>query len=543
MKPRGSGPEPPRIFLRPPAVQGGLAVPVTITLALLALLGSGCAASRPAAKHPVVTTQVAPPPPPPQEPAGPPSGVPTTSMLVSPIAEEPRGDGGLISFSVKNVDVKDVLLGLSRLSRSNIVFEQDLTGKVSVDLKEVTIEEALDSLAAPLGLEWSRTGRTIYVTKQKVQTRIFPLNYIPTRRKSESQVSATSGSGTSSSSAAAATGATPGAETSSGFSRVKAEDTSNLWDDVRVSLERLLSPQGRYSINPMAGIVVVTDFPAQLDRVAQYFAAVETSVRRQVVIQAEILEIVLTDDFEYGIDISYLRKTGTFKGSKPGLFPKADPNRTGSAAASDAGPKRTLISQLLNPGTGVFSIGLMDLNLSVVLDLLQTEGRLRTLSRPSVSALNNQKAIIKVATDDVFFDIKNTVGLGGTTTPEVTSTTVSIGVILSVTPQIASDGYIVMDVHPIVTDAPTTRSITTGGVSASRPVVDVRETNTVLRVRDGESIVIAGLVKTKDDRQVKRVPFLSDIPVLGVLFKQIDESKRNTELLIKITPRIVQTTP
>ena len=121
----------------------------------------------------------------------------------------------------------------------------------------------------------------------------------------------------------------------------------------------------------------------------------------------------------------------------------------------------------------------------------------------------------------------------------MSSTTVTIGVVLSVTPQIASDGYIIMEVHPIVTDSTATRTFTAGEVTSSRPVVDVRETNTVLRVKDGETIIIAGLIKEKVDRQVQEVPFLSKIPLLGLLFQQIDESKINTELVIKITPKIV----
>jgi type II secretory pathway component GspD/PulD (secretin) len=188
----------------------------------------------------------------------------------------------------------------------------------------------------------------------------------------------------------------------------------------------------------------------------------------------------------------------------------------------------------------VFGIGVADVGFAMLLDLLQAEGKLRTLSRPSVSTLNNQKAIIKVATDDVFFETNTVLTAQGIAQTNVISRSVTIGVVLSVTPQIASDGYIIMDVHPTVTDSTSVRTFEAGGVSASRPVVDVRETNTVLRVKDGESIVIAGLVQRKSDRRVRKVPWLGSIPVLGVLFQQVKESSENTELVIKITPRIVE---
>lgn len=503
---------------------------VIALIAILALGSAGCAAGagRPVTPAPAAAA-VAEAPASPAQPEPPAPARPSVkSLLVSPIAEEPQAGREPISFSVKNVEIRDVLLGLSRMTATNIVFEQDIAGKVSVDLKDVTIDEALKDLLTPMGLEFTREGRTIQVTKQKVQTRIFSLNYIPTRRKGESQVYATSSSAAAAAGGATAA-ATPGGaaagEEKVGFSRVKGEDATNLWDDVKTTLERLLSPQGRYGINPMAGLVVVTDLPAQLDRIAKYVEAVEISVRRQVLIQAEILEITLTEDFEYGIDFTGLTRSGTYKGLESGL--------------TAGGPAKTIFSQLLNPRSGIFNIGLADGTVAMMLDLLQKEGKLRVLSRPSVSTLNNQKAIIKVATDDVFFETTVTIPQTGPAQTTVTSTSVTIGVVLSVTPQIASDGFIVMDIHPIVTDSALTRTFSSGDVTASRPVVDVRETNTVLRVRDGESIVIAGLMKTKADKQVRRVPFLSRIPVLGLLFQQLDESNQNTELVIKITPRIV----
>ena len=519
---------------------------VVSLIALLAVTHGGCATeTRPLAVQPPAAVAVAPAPsgalpsgPSQPEPAPQPRSS-VKSLLVSPIAEEPRRPQELISFSVKNVEIKDVLLGLSRMSKDNVVFEQDIAGKVSVDLKDVTIDEALKDLLSPMGLEFTRDGRTIHITKQKLQTRIFSLNYIPTRRSGESQVAATSGGGTSTAAGAAGTtttgattttagGAPAGGEQGTGFTRVKGEDSTNLWAEVETTLKAHLSkpegakPGGTYSINPMAGIIIVTDFPSQLDRIAKYFDAVETSVRRQVLIQAEVLEITLTEDFGYGIDIAAKKRLGAFKGLEPRL--------------TAGGPAGTIFSQLLGARPGILNIGLADATVAVVLDMLQEEGKVRVLSRPSVATLNNQKAIIKVATDDVFFETTTTLTTQGVSQTSENSRTVTIGVVLSVTPQISSDGYIVMDIHPIVTDSTTSRR-SAGG--QTRPVVDVRETNTVLRVKDGESILIAGLVKTSSNRQVREVPLLSKIPLLGLLFKRVDDSSRNTELVIKITPRIV----
>ncbi len=453
---------------------------------------------------------------------------PIRSMLVSPIDGHLPEPKELISFTLKDADVKDVLMGLSRMSRYNIVFEQDIAGKVSVDLKEVTLEEALKVLLPPMGLEFKRDGRMIQVFKPKLESRIFTLNYISTTRKGQSQISATSGGGGESAESTQGGTETGGSGSEEGdFSKVQSSDQADPWGEIRQGLKGLISKEGKFSTNTMAGIISVRDYPANLLSIANYLEAVEGSVHRQVIIEAEVLEITLTEDFEYGID---------FVGGDR----KRDPQRKieGGGGLVSAITQAGIVSQILNPGTGIFSIGLADKKLSFLLDLLQKEGKLKVLSRPSISTLNNQKAIIKIATDDVFFETTTTITEGVAQT-NVSSTTVTIGVVLSVTPQIASDGYIIMEVHPIVTDSTATRTFTAREVTSSRPVLDVRETNTVLRVKDGETIIIAGLIKEKVDRQVQEVPFLSKIPLLGLLFQQIDESKINTELVIKITPKIV----
>lgn len=485
--------------------------------------GSSAVAGAPFPQAPEQSIEKSPPEPP-----------PVRSLLVTTIDEKLPEPKEMISFVLKDADIKDVLMGLSRMSRFNIVFEQDIGGKISVDLKEVTLDEALKVLLTPMGLEFKREGRMIQVFKPKLETRIFTLNYVSTTRKGKNQIQASSGGGGAATGTAAtaapATGAAATGTTSGGAgdsSQVESSDQIDQWEEIKQGLLGLVSKEGKFSINRWAGLISITDYPVNLLKVASYLEAVEGSVQRQVLIEAEVLEITMTEDFEFGIDFA-------------GGDRKKDPQRTirGGGGVASSLTQAGIISQILNPRSGIFNIGLEDRNLSFLLDLLQKEGKLKVLSRPSISTLNNQKAIIKVTTDDVFFKAvvtpPNQAGQGQVTnfSPEP----VSIGIVLAVTPQISSDGHIIMEVHPSVTEKTGERESRNFDTA---PVLDVRSTNTVLRVKDGETIIIAGLMKDKNTRQVKEVPFLGKIPVLGLLFQQIDEEKVKTELVIKITPKIV----
>ena len=269
---------------------------------------------------------------------------PIRSMLVSPIDGRFPMPKELISFTLKDADVKDVLMGLSRMSRYNIVFEQDIVGKVSVDLKEVTLEEALTVLLPPMGLEFKRDGRMIQVFEPKLETRIFTLNYISTTRKGQSQISATSGGGGESAESTQGGTETGGSGSEEGdFSKVQSSDQADPWDEIRQGLKSLISKEGKFSTNTMAGIISVRDYRANLLSIANYLEAVEGSVHRQVIIEAEVLEITLTEDFEFGID---------FVGGDQKGAPQREIEGGGGlvSAITQAG----IVSQILNPGTGIF---------------------------------------------------------------------------------------------------------------------------------------------------------------------------------------------
>ena len=233
-------------------------------------------------------------------------------------------------------------------------------------------------------------------------------------------------------------------------------------------------------------MVIVTDYPSRLREVEKFLARVEETVQRQVFIEAKIIEVSLNDNFQLGVDWRFI--SPMFMNMGVGGFIRQSLTTIGDF-----------------PATNAIQVGVASNNFSALVDALSTQGKVEVLSSPRVSTLNNQKAIIKAAIEDVYFDV--TIAAG---TPPITTATpkyITIGVILDVTPQIDADGTIIMDIHPSVTERIRTASFKDTGQQA--PVISVRETQTIVRVREGQTILIAGLMQSKETEQLKR-PSLFD---------------------------------
>src|SRR3990172_2770591 len=265
--------------------------------------------------------------------------------------------------------------------------------------------------------------------------------------------------------------------------------------------------------------MTVTDLPRNLEMVSAYLRALDERARTGVIIEARILEVTLDDATRYGIDwsalpsMSWLGLSGSLSGG-------------------------AVMSQTLSSGldTG-FKFGVTGSHLNAFLDTLATKGQLNVLSAPKVATLNNQKAIIRIGRQDVFF---RAIVTPATTTSAAIVTfnpdTITEGIILSVTPQVSRDGHVMLSIHPTITERVGTA---TAPDRNTAPIVDVRETSTMVSVADGQTVVIGGLMQERTQEVVSSVPFIGDIPFIGALFRNVEQKKRKTELVILITPRIV----
>lgn len=447
--------------------------------------------------------------------------------LVIDKMEEEKEVESLFSFTIRDEEIRQVLLALSRDIPYNIVVEPDVSGRVTVDLKRVTVKEALDTLTSLLGLEYQIIGKMIRVSRPQMETRVFTLNYVNTIRKGTGKLAAVTGV----SGFEPRGGRGAATEEAKGSSTIESgPDTADLWKEMEEGLKTLVSKEGKLVMSKLANTLLVTDFSPNVRRIAEFLERVEGSAHRQVMIQAKVVEVALSDEFKMGLDWSAITRIGGLQGALSG----------GKSFA-----------QALSPGIGVFQIGVSDGDFSVLLDAMSKQGQLNILSSPKVSTLNNQKAVIKVGRDEIFFEpefdvvtttdpltgqIKDTSSVLSSVEPR----TVTIGVVLDVNPQISPDGYITMNIHPSVTELVKIEEFRLRGeVFASAPVIDVRETDTVVRVSDGQTIIIAGMMQDKKEETVTETPLLGRIPGLGVLFRNTDQKQRKTELVILLTPTIL----
>ena len=373
--------------------------------------------------------------------------------------------------------ITDLLLMLVRDTRLSVVPDPDVQGTFRGELKDVTLRQALEMILQPHGYDYAEQGNLIRIFRRRAETRRFDLNYVITRRTSSRTLSASNAIGHGSS------------------AEVSDSDASDIFSDVAAGVQTLLSPDGRFNMDRKAALLQATDFPDRLDQIQMYLDAVQHRATRQVQIQAKVIEVVLNDEFADGIDWDRLTA------------------QSGGAVAvmQDA---------------------------AALLKALESQGKVNVLASPTVNAMNNEPAIMRVGTQDVYF---TTTTQTDAASGRVVQTTVEPqliveGVVLSVTPQISDDGMINMSIMPTLTER---TGHATSRLGDKVPILSVREANTLVRVYDGETIVIAGLMDERRNPEQRKVPVLGRVPGLGAMFRGGTTSRRRTDLVILLTPIVM----
>jgi len=284
---------------------------------------------------------------------------------------------------------------------------------------------------------------------------------------------------------------------------------------------------GQVVVNAGAGLVMVRASSSELDMVEDYLRRTELIMQRQVVLEAKILEVGLNEGYQQGINWSELQTTSDSSTRLGGVLEGQ------SIRPSDIG--------------GLFSATITEGNFAAVIELLGEQGNVQILSSPRISTTNNQKAVIKVGTDEFFvtdidFDEDdNTTNNSGSTSTSVELTPFFSGISLDVTPQISEEGHITLHVHPAVSEvADQEKLITIGERDVTLPLArsTVRETDSVIRAESGQIVVIGGLIQNRSEDSNSAVPFFSDIPLVGELFKQRNFESRKSELVILLRPMV-----
>ena len=425
-------------------------------------------------------------------------------------------------------DARELFLSLARENDFNLVLSPEVSGTVTMDIKEATAEELMDEVCGMLGCRAVFGGNTVRVSPERRVTRVFLVDYLLTSRTGSGSLMAstsTSGGGSSSGSYSGSTsGSSSGSSSATSESQstntVSTEEKTDFWGGLAEDIGAFLSPGGgKVVINRTSGTVTVTDYMANVDEVERYLRMIEARVRTGVMIETRIMEVILDDATKYGINWAAL------------------PDLSSASLAGTLAGGATAI-QTLATGSTTFQFGVAGSKFNVFLDAQAQAGNLNILSAPKVATINNQKAIIRIGRQDVFF--RAVVTPASTTSAAFTTYTpdsVTEGIILSVTPQVGQDGRIMLSIHPTITEKVGT------AVAPDRntaPILDVRETNTVVTVADGETVFIGGLMQERTQETVTSVPLLGDIPYLGAFFRSNDQTKKKTELVILITPRVIR---
>jgi len=418
---------------------------------------------------------------------------------------------------------------------NNLVVHPDVSGDISLNLRQVTLTEALLAVRDLYGFDFVRTAYGVQILPRQQQTRVFPINYLNVKRSGRSGMRVSSGQVTTTEEVNSANNSTvsQSSSQSSNSSQVETESVSDFWSSLKQTLELMIAGEADANvvIDPHAGIVVLKAMPATLNTVADYLDRAELSVQKQVLIEAKIVEVTLSDGYQSGINWAALGGK-SFRGSE---------YTVGTGLSSAALENPDLIDGIF---TANFSLG----DFTGALQLLKTQGDVRVLSSPRIATVNNQKAVIKVGTDEFFVtDISSTTTSTTTTTsdtPEIELTPFFSGIALDVTPQIGESGDVTLHVHPTVTEVEEkTKTVQLNDDDYTLPLAfsTVRETDSIIRARSGQVVVIGGLMQNRKVVTDASVPGLSSIPLLGWFFSQKREEMVQSELVILIQPRIIDT--
>ncbi|MBL8323634.1 MAG: secretin N-terminal domain-containing protein [Rubrivivax sp.] len=467
---------------------------------------------------------------------------------------------------VTNAPAAQVFQAIGSGSRYSVLLPPSLPGTVSVNLKEVSVREALDVMRELYGFEYRIEGTRVYVQAATLATRIFQLAYPSARRGGRSDTRVVSGSIVASGGGAAGA---PSAAASEG-SQVSTVQDADFWKEVDSALKALVGGgEGRQVVlSPHSGVLVVRAFPRELREVEQYLRVSRVAVERQVMLEAKIVEVSLKEGFESGINWAAFDKAGNHRASSgidagrvnvPGSLGRQAGVPTGSLSTivdpSTTPPTvipstlgQLLSSPLSSGASGALGLAFTTNSFASLLAFLESQGTVQVLSSPRVAATNNQKAVLRVGSDDFFITnvtaTTTTTAAGSVTTPTITTQAFFSGISLDVTPQIDEEGMVTLHIRPSVSQvSERTRIINLGNLgSFTLPLAsaNINEADTVVRLADGVTVAIGGLMSQSQSQDDQRVPGAGDVPVLGEAFKRVNRQLVKRELVFLVKPTVIK---
>jgi MSHA biogenesis protein MshL len=493
------------------------------------------------------------------------------------------------NVSFNNVPAQQFFRSIVAGTRYNILVHPDVAGTITANLKDVTLQETLDAVREMYGYDYKIDGTRISIKPLTMQTKMFHVNYLVGKRAGMSMTRVTS---TSVSNAVGNNGNNQNNNNQGGqnpfgnqnnqnnngnnpngqngqngqgdSTDVSTQSANDFWGDLKLAIEAIVgSKEGGRSVvvSPQSGVLVIRAMPDELRNVDAYLKATQLAVDRQVILEAKILEVELNDSYQSGVNWASFAsiKSGhdnrvstgivspgatltplPFGGGQPGTI--SDPS-TGLSASSGFS-----LSNAAATAGSMFGLAVQTANFAALISFLETQGTVHVLSSPRVAAVNNQKAVLKIGTDEFFVTgvqtTTNSTTTGNTVSPSVTLQPFFSGVVLDVTPQIDEKGNILLHVHPSVSQVSTiNKSVNLGSAgSLSLPLAAsaTSELDSIVRGQNGQVVAIGGLMRQSSTADDSQVPGTGKVPMLSSLFGAKKRVNQKRELVVLIKPTIVE---
>jgi len=441
---------------------------------------------------------------------------------------------------VNEVPVKELLFALARDAKVNVDIHPEISGVVTINAVEQTLPQILKRIARQVDMRYEYDGNNLILSQDTAFLRTYKVDYVNLSRDTSSsssvstQISSASGGDTEASGSGGNTSTTD----------VDTESTHHFWARLVSNISAILGEESTSAAggditvtdtvipNPESGVISVRATAAQHEQIQSFIDQVLVSAKRQVMIQTTIVEVTLNERYQAGIDWNAL-STGAFNiasstaGGVPAFTTAALSSFVIRTDASDGRPD----------------------NLSATVTLLDEFGDSNILSSPQIMVLNNQTALLKVVENIVYFEVDaettpGTLGGAAIVTVDTTAKTVPVGIVMSVTPQIDSNGTITLNVRPTISRLITSVNdpnpqLANAGVTNPVPQIAVREMESVLRMTDGQIGVLGGLMTDVTKDNDAGLPGAKDAGFFGNLFKTTNAEYTKSELVIFIKPIII----
>ncbi|AYO21718.1 MSHA biogenesis protein MshL [Vibrio owensii] len=443
------------------------------------------------------------------------------------------------------VEARSFFASLVKGTEYSVAIHPAVQGNITVNLSDVTLDEVLNVVQNMYGYDVVKSGKVIQIYPAGMRTVTIPVDYLQFKRSGRSLTSIVTGSVTSagtsnsggssddSDSSDSNNNNGDSSTTSTGGTRIETITESDFWPMLQQAVANLIGSGKGQSVvvTPQAGVITVRAFPDEIREVREFLGVSQKRMQRQVILEAKILEVTLSDGYQQGINWSNM---------------SASIGNSGSVVV-DRNPVTLPLDAIGSLLGGQTNVTFSDGNFEAVMNFMATQGDLNVLSSPRITAANNQKSVIKVGTDEYFVtELSSNAGNGenSNAVPEVELTPFFSGISLDVTPQIDDKGNVFLHVHPAVIEVEEEiKNLNLGGdfqnIQLPLAKSSIRESDSVIRAKDGDVVVIGGLMKQQNLEQVSKVPFLGDVPALGNLFRNINNVTQKTELVILLKPTVV----